>query len=103
EPEKVPAGSKFYDDDSFYAAQLPGWTYKKMTDDQLYGIIYGEEEDRPKSDITKLAPVHVWTRGDWMPVEKHDLIHNIAPVIIVQSLPAKELIEQLNLAAPFTG
>jgi hypothetical protein len=103
ERNKVPPTSKFYDDDSFYAIDLPAWTYKKMSDVEFYNTVYGEEGNKPSSDITKLAPFHVWTRGKWIPVDKHDLVHNLAPVIIVQCLPVKELNEQLNLREPFTG
>jgi hypothetical protein len=103
EREKVPSASKFYADESFYAMDLPGWTYKKMADVDFYNTVYGESGDKPPNDITSLAPLHVWTRSEWTPVGNHDLIHNIAPVILVQCLPTNELIEKLNLAAPFTG
>ena len=103
ERDKVPPNSKFFPEESFYAPEPAGWTYKKMSDTDFYNTIYGEAGDKQTSQITQLAPMHVWVRGKWSSVKNHDLIRNIAPVIVIQAIPTKDLIDQLNLAAPFTG
>lgn len=96
---RVPAQSKFYADDSFYAPAVQGWTYKKTTDTEFFTSIFGEEGKKQINEITGLAPVHVWSRGPLIPMGNHDVIQNFAPCIYLQRLPIEELTVQLNLEA----
>jgi hypothetical protein len=96
---RVPGQSKFYADDSFYAPDLPGWTYEKTTDRAFFKSIFGEEGQKQINEITGLAPVNVWTRGALKPLGNHDVFQDFAPCIYVQSLPIEELTIQLNLEA----
>jgi hypothetical protein len=96
---RVPGKSKFYSDDSFYAPDLRGWTYKKTTDREFFTSLFGEQGQNQINEITGLAPVHVWTRGSLKPVGKHDVIQNFAPCFYVQRLPIDELTIRLNLEA----
>jgi hypothetical protein len=95
----VPAQSKFYPDDSFYAPEIKGWIYTKVTDRVFFTSIFGKEAEKQMSEITGIAPMHVWTRGPLKPVGNNDVIENFAPSIYVQRLPLDELTVQLNLEA----
>jgi hypothetical protein len=96
---RLPAQSKFYSDDSFYAPAPQGWTYKKTTDKEFFASIFGEEGQKQVNEYTGLGPIHVWTRGALVPVGNHDVIQNFAPCIYVQRLPTADLTIQLNLEA----
>lgn len=99
ERDRVPAQSKFYADDSFYAPAVQGWTYKKTTDTEFFTSIFGEEGKKQINELTGLAPVHVWTRGPLVPLGNHDVSQNFAPCIYLQRLPIDDLTVQLNLEA----
>jgi hypothetical protein len=98
---RLPQASTFHSDDSYYAPDLPRWTFKRMTDAEFFNSIYGEEGTATNNEITNLAPVNVWKRGDFIPIKGHGVINNVAPCIYVQRLPTKKLLEQLEINSPF--
>ena len=101
ELSKIPAYSVFYDEDGFYAMTPTGWDYKKMRDVDLWNTMYGAPGNKPDNTLTELAPVHVWQRGQFLPLSGNSVIHNIAPLITVQRFPNKKILTALGLENPF--
>jgi hypothetical protein len=91
---------KFFSSELFYAAMPPGWSYRKMSDVDLWDTIYGQEGAKPDNPLTAIVPIYVWRRGPFTRLEGNGIINNIAPLITVQRFPNKQLLVELGIETP---